>query len=137
MDWLTLSRIKCGDGSILRMSFDSLLVSSTVAYYKMMHDVIMARLNRDDYRGHRLSGFPEIGHVTFGLPGRIVGIVFSMLLLLFTPTLYIILAGDNVSRLLGSAGVVVSRKACTWIVSAIVGFPFALVRTMRDVSFMR
>lgn len=44
MDWLTLSRIKCGDGSILRMSFDSLLVSSTVAYYKMMYDVIMARL---------------------------------------------------------------------------------------------
>ncbi|KAI7883697.1 hypothetical protein K492DRAFT_126007, partial [Lichtheimia hyalospora FSU 10163] len=87
-------------------------------------------------QGHRLSGFPEIGRVTFGLPGRIVGIVFSMLLLLFTPTLYMILAGDNLSRLLGSAGVFVSRKACTWIVSAIVGFPFALVRTMRDVSFL-
>ncbi|KAI9310872.1 transmembrane amino acid transporter protein-domain-containing protein, partial [Dichotomocladium elegans] len=84
----------------------------------------------------RHTGFPDIGMATFGRLGHVIGVTFSLLLLLFTPTLYIILAGDNVSRLLAAASIGIGRKACTWIVSAIVGIPFALVRTMRDVSFM-
>ncbi|KAI9273112.1 transmembrane amino acid transporter protein-domain-containing protein [Phascolomyces articulosus] len=84
----------------------------------------------------RLSGFPEIGLATFGKLGQIVGAVFSQFLLIFTPTLYIILAGDNISKLLSVVRLQLSRKACTWIVSAFIGIPFALVRTMRDVSFM-
>lgn len=58
--------------------------------------------------------------------------------MIFTPTLYIILASDNLSRLfLAAAGWHLSRKACTWIVAVAVGTPFVLVRSMRDVSFMR
>ncbi|KAI8139401.1 transmembrane amino acid transporter protein-domain-containing protein [Fennellomyces sp. T-0311] len=87
-------------------------------------------------QSRRLSGFPEIGLATFGKLGQIVGTVFSQILLIFTPTLYIILAGDNISKLLVVVNVYLDRKTCTWIVAAIVGIPFALVRTMRDVSFM-
>ncbi|KAI7853973.1 transmembrane amino acid transporter protein-domain-containing protein [Circinella umbellata] len=85
-------------------------------------------------QSRRLSGFSEIGRATFGKVGQIVGAVFSQFLLISTPTLYVILAGDNASRLFSAAGVYVDRKACTWIVSAIVGIPFVFVRTMRDVS---
>ncbi|KAI9496115.1 transmembrane amino acid transporter protein-domain-containing protein [Zychaea mexicana] len=87
-------------------------------------------------QSRRLSGFPEIGLATFGKLGQIVGGLFSLILLILTPTLYIILAGDNVSKLLSVIGLHLDRKVCTWIVSATVGVPFALTRTMRDVSFM-
>lgn len=88
-------------------------------------------------RPHRLSGFAEIGQMAFGKPGMIVGAVFSQLLLVFTPTLYLILAGDNVSRLASVVHVSIGRAACTWILAVIIGIPYTLVRTMRDVSFMR
>lgn len=88
-------------------------------------------------RSRRLSGFSEIGRLAFGSPGRVIGGVFSQFLLFSTPTLYIILAGDNLSKLVAAAGISIGRQACTWMAAAAVGIPFVLVRTMRDISFVR
>ncbi|ORZ15812.1 transmembrane amino acid transporter protein-domain-containing protein, partial [Absidia repens] len=84
----------------------------------------------------RLDGFPEIGFATFGRTGQIVGFIFSQLLLFATPIVYFILASSNIADLLLSIGVPLDFKICAWIVSVTVGFPFVMVRNMKDVSFM-
>ncbi|KAI9010883.1 transmembrane amino acid transporter protein-domain-containing protein [Phycomyces nitens] len=51
-------------------------------------------------KSQRLNGFSDIGYASFGLPGRIVATLFSQLLLLFTPILYLVLAGQTVAELI-------------------------------------
>ncbi|KAI8096762.1 transmembrane amino acid transporter protein-domain-containing protein, partial [Halteromyces radiatus] len=84
----------------------------------------------------RLNGFPEIGYTAFGRPGQVIGFIFSQLLLFATPIVYFILASSNISDLLLSAGILLDFKVCAWMVSVVVGVPFVMIRSMRDVSFM-
>jgi vesicular inhibitory amino acid transporter len=86
----------------------------------------------------RLKDYADIGKAAFGKPGQIIGCLFSQLFLFTTPTIYMILASENISDLLTQYGFIwLDRKACIWIISVVIGVPFLLVRNMKDVSFLR
>lgn len=86
----------------------------------------------------RLKDYADIGLAAFGRPGQVIGWLFSQTFLFLTPTIYIILASDNISEILTQYGFVwLGRKACVWIIATIIGVPFILVRNMKDVSFFR
>ncbi|KAM3585819.1 hypothetical protein VKS41_002363 [Umbelopsis sp. WA50703] len=84
----------------------------------------------------RLSGFPEIGYEAFGKYGRVLVLAFNYFLLLFTPVLYLILAGDNLSALLQPLHVPLSMKAWVWILTAAVCVPFVVVKNMKEIAVM-
>lgn len=79
-----------------------------------------------------------MGYAAFGRAGQIIGGAFSQFMLLLTPTIYIILAGENISDILKQTDLPwLSRTVCIWIIGVVVGIPFILVRNMRDVSLLR
>lgn len=85
----------------------------------------------------RLKDYADIGLAAFGKPGQIIGYLFSQLMLFLTPTIYIILASENISEILSQYGFIwLDRRACIWIIAVIIGVPFILVRNMKDVSFL-
>lgn len=85
----------------------------------------------------RLKDYADIGFAAFGKPGQIIGSLFSQLMLFLTPTIYLILASENISEILSQYGFVwLDRRACIWIIAVVVGVPFILVRNMKDVSFL-
>lgn len=90
------------------------------------------------YRGGRLRDYTDIGYLAFGKPGQWIGFIFSQLMLFLTPTIYIILASDNISEILNQYGFIwLDRRTCIWIIAVVIGVPFILVRNMRDVSYLR
>ncbi|CEP07987.1 hypothetical protein [Parasitella parasitica] len=85
----------------------------------------------------RLQDYADIGLAAFGKPGQVVGWVFSQAFLFLTPTIYMILASENISDILAQNGFVwLGRRVCVWLIAVVVGVPFLLVRNMRDVSFL-
>ncbi|KAI8887469.1 hypothetical protein K501DRAFT_330506 [Backusella circina FSU 941] len=88
-------------------------------------------------RSDPLKNFADIGYAAFGRAGQIIGGAFSQFMLLLTPTIYIILASENISDILKQTNLPwLSRTACIWIIGVVVGVPFILVRNMRDVSLL-
>jgi amino acid permease len=85
----------------------------------------------------RLSGFPEIGYEAFGKVGRALVLAFNYTLLLTTPVLYLILAGDNLAALLQPLHVPLTMKAWVWILTVAVCIPFIMVKNMKEVAVMR
>lgn len=85
----------------------------------------------------RLSGFPEIGYEAFGKVGRALVLTFNYTLLLTTPVLYLILAGDNLAALLQPLHVPLTMKAWVWILTVAVCIPFIMVKNMKEVAVMR
>ncbi|KAI8636012.1 transmembrane amino acid transporter protein-domain-containing protein [Parasitella parasitica] len=87
--------------------------------------------------GGRLQDYADIGLAAFGKPGQIIGWGVSQAFLFLTPTIYMILASENISDMLAQYGFVwLGRRACIWLIAIIVGVPFILVRNMKDVSFL-
>ncbi|KAI8067442.1 transmembrane amino acid transporter protein-domain-containing protein [Thamnidium elegans] len=85
----------------------------------------------------RLKDYADIGLAAFGKPGQIIGYLFSQSMLFLTPTIYIILASQNISDILTYYGFIwLNTKTCIWIIAVIIGIPFILVRNMKDVSFL-
>ncbi|KAI7897134.1 transmembrane amino acid transporter protein-domain-containing protein [Mucor mucedo] len=85
----------------------------------------------------RLKDYADIGFAAFGRPGQFIGSLFSLLMLFLTPTIYVILASENISDILSQYGFIwLDRRACIWIIAVVVGVPFILVRNMKDVSFL-
>ncbi|KAI8373726.1 transmembrane amino acid transporter protein-domain-containing protein [Blakeslea trispora] len=87
----------------------------------------------------RFQDYADIGFAAFGRPGQVIGWLFSQLFLFLTPTIYMILASENMSEIfMVHYGIVwLDRHMCIWILSAVVGIPFMLVRNLRDVSLLR
>lgn len=86
----------------------------------------------------RLKDYADIGLAAFGKPGQIIGYFFSQSMLFLTPTIYVILASQNISDILTHYGFIwLDTKTCIWIIAVIIGIPFILVRNMKDVSFLR
>ncbi|KAI7904197.1 transmembrane amino acid transporter protein-domain-containing protein [Cokeromyces recurvatus] len=85
----------------------------------------------------RFRDYADIGHMAFGKPGKLIGYIFSQSFLLLTPTVYMVMASENISILLLQNGFIwLNRKVCVWIISIMIGVPFVLVRNMKDVSFL-
>ncbi|KAI8577327.1 hypothetical protein K450DRAFT_282713 [Umbelopsis ramanniana AG] len=84
----------------------------------------------------RLSGFPEIGYEAFGKAGRALVLAFNYTLLLTTPVLYLILAGDNLAALMQPLNVPITMKAWVWILTVAVCIPFIVVKNMKEVAVM-
>lgn len=88
--------------------------------------------------GGRLKDYADIGFAAFGKPGQIIGWIFSQAFLFLTPTIYMIIASENISDILVQNGFVwLGRRACIWVIAIVIGVPFILVRNMKDVSFLR
>ncbi|KAK4515085.1 TATA-binding protein (TBP) [Mucor velutinosus] len=87
--------------------------------------------------GGRLKDYADIGFAAFGKSGQVIGWVFSQAFLFLTPTIYMILASENISDILAQNGFIwLGRTACIWLIAIIIGVPFILVRNMKDVSFL-
>ncbi|ORE04915.1 hypothetical protein BCV72DRAFT_306887 [Rhizopus microsporus var. microsporus] len=88
--------------------------------------------------GKRLTGYADIGYAAFGKPGSIIGFLFSQLMLFLTPTIYIMMASENLSQILMDYELVwFHRRTCVWMLCILVGIPFFCVRHMKDVSYLR
>lgn len=64
-------------------------------------------------------------------------LAFNYTLLLTTPVLYLILAGDNLAALLQPLHVPLSMKSWVWILTAAVCVPFVVVKNMKEIAVMR
>ncbi|KAL1924326.1 uncharacterized protein VTP21DRAFT_7361 [Calcarisporiella thermophila] len=90
------------------------------------------------YKGaeHRLSSYMDAGEHAFGKVGKYLVTFFYFIILLGTPILYLILAGDNFQQLLFPLGVNLGMKAWTFILAAIMAAPFVLTKTMKEVAIL-
>ncbi|OBZ85571.1 Vesicular GABA transporter [Choanephora cucurbitarum] len=90
------------------------------------------------HKHQRFQDYADLGYAAFGRPGQVIGWLFSQLFLFLTPTIYMILASENMSEIfMVHYGIPwLDRHMCIWILSAVVGIPFMLVRNLRDVSFL-
>jgi amino acid permease len=107
-----------------------------VSAYIILEKVLLKYILQIRYG--RLKDYADIGFIAFGKPGQFIGSLFSQLMLFLTPTIYMILASENISDMLNQYGFVwLDRRSCIWIIAIVIGVPFILVRNMKDVSFLR
>ncbi|KAL1924330.1 uncharacterized protein VTP21DRAFT_7365 [Calcarisporiella thermophila] len=90
------------------------------------------------YKGaeFRLGSYMEVGEHAFGKIGKYLVTFFYFIILIGTPTLYLILAGGNFAQLLSHVGVGLSEKAWTFILAAVMAVPFILTKTMKEVAVL-
>ncbi|GAA5803189.1 hypothetical protein HPULCUR_008665 [Helicostylum pulchrum] len=111
-------------------------LSSIIAFMSQFTGIILIKCLYA-VQHDRLKDYADIGLAAFGKPGQIIGYFFSQSMLFLTPTIYIILASQNISDILTHYGFIwLDTKTCIWIIAVIVGIPFILVRNMKDVYFL-
>ncbi|GAA5810054.1 hypothetical protein MFLAVUS_003472 [Mucor flavus] len=111
-------------------------LSSIIAFMSQFTGIILIKCLYA-VQHDRLKDYADIGLAAFGKPGQIIGYFFSQSMLFLTPTIYVILASQNISDILTHYGFIwLDTKTCIWIIAVIIGIPFILVRNMKDVSFL-
>lgn len=86
--------------------------------------------------GHRMTTFKEISTTCFGPIGGWVTFFFLAWILLGAPTLYMVLAGQNLTQLCEGTVAELNQKYWTIIMCVVVGVPFVLVKSMKEVAWM-
>ncbi|KAI8089843.1 transmembrane amino acid transporter protein-domain-containing protein [Halteromyces radiatus] len=86
--------------------------------------------------GHRMSTFKEISTTCFGKVGGWVTFFFLAWILLGAPTLYMVLAGQNLSQLCHGTVAELNGTYWTIIMCVVIGIPFVLVKSMKEVAWM-
>ncbi|ORZ16463.1 transmembrane amino acid transporter protein-domain-containing protein [Absidia repens] len=86
--------------------------------------------------GYRMSTFKEISTTCFGSIGGWVTFFFLAWILLGAPTLYMVLAGQNLHQLCEGTVAELNQKYWTVIMCVVIGIPFVLVKSMKEVAWM-
>ncbi|SAL97590.1 hypothetical protein [Absidia glauca] len=83
-----------------------------------------------------MTTFKEISTTCFGSIGGWVTFFFLAWILIGAPTLYMVLAGQNLSQLCQGTAAELNQKIWTIIMCIVIGVPFVLVKSMKEVAWM-
>ncbi|CAO3587747.1 unnamed protein product [Absidia cylindrospora] len=86
--------------------------------------------------GYRMTTFKEISTTCFGSIGGWVTFFFLAWILIGAPTLYMVLAGQNLHQLCLGTVAELNQKYWTIIMCVVIGIPFVLVKSMKEVAWM-
>lgn len=82
--------------------------------------------------GARLTSYSDIGYAAFGPVGRVIVDLFCNLMMLGVVSVYLILAGMNLSQILGG-----SRRIWIVICGSGVLVPYLAFRSLKEVAVLR